>query len=81
MQEISVSSPPSRKNITPYATTALVLAWVILGLGVIGFMGSIGQRGYLVVAFGSLLSGVFGFALLGVLSEITRLIANQDKNS
>ena len=78
-QKLGIPDPSALKNKTPYATTALILAWVILALGVVGFVGSIDQRGYEVVAYASLMSGVFCFAVLGVLSEIARLLANQKK--
>jgi hypothetical protein len=78
-QKLGLPGPSAVKDKTPYATTALILAWVILGFGVVGFVGNIGQRGFEVIAFASLMSGVFCFAVLGVLSEIARLLASPKK--
>ncbi|EET46696.1 hypothetical protein [Thalassobium sp. R2A62] len=78
-QKLGIAGPSAVKNKTPYATVALILAWVILGFGIIGFLSNVGQRGFEVVAFAFLGSGVFCFTILGVLSEIARLLANQQK--
>lgn len=76
-QKLGIPGPSEGKSKTPYATTALILGWALLAIGILGFVTNIDQRGLEGIAFASLVSGVFCFAILGVLSEIARLLAKQ----
>ena len=76
-QKLGLTGPSAGKPKNPYATTALILGWVLLAIGILGFVANIDQRGLEVIAFASLVSGVFCFAILGVLAEIARLLASQ----
>ena len=76
-QKLGITGPSAGKPKTPYATAALILGWALLAIGILGFVTNIDQRGLEGIAVASLVSGVFCFAILGVLSEIARLLAKQ----
>ena len=60
----------------PFAKISLIVAWILLILGGLGFVGNITVPGSEALAAFSLGGGILAFALVGLLSEISSHLAD-----